>query len=318
MAPATIAPGSANSWSKVSRGRCTMSTQALDPIITVHPTDASARARDSTACSWSASVPSTPPWLRGRSIPKQPALDSCVTRSGRQPTGRLGLRGPGGHRRDQLVDRGQDRLGESGTSSSGLAHACSLGRRGGLVTGGWVAGSGRPAGRSRRRMGASAACRLRSASSQSPLQKTVISAIRSARTVQTCSRRAVRSPRSGTVSDVRCSARNPSSVAVVRTTVTSGPWATYSSSQVANSSSPWIWNRQNGGWPSRKKSVVNRSATTPVRKASASPALSCSTSRSMVCRCRGHAPDARDAAGRGRIGRTVQFPGRAWVVLCSS
>ena len=64
--------------------------------------------------------------------------------------------------------------------------------------------------------------------------------------------------------------------------MTLGPWATYASSQVVNPSSPWIWNHQNGGWPSRRKSVVKRSPGTPVRNASASPAVSCPTSRSVA------------------------------------
>ena len=142
IAPATIVPGSANSSSKVPRGRCTMSTQALDPIITVHPTDASARDRASTACSWSASVPSAPPWLRGRSIPKQPELASSATRSGgsRRAASVSAARADSSGARN--VDRGQDLLGRvRDVLRHGLAHGSpQVSSRG--VTGGWAEAAG--------------------------------------------------------------------------------------------------------------------------------------------------------------------------------
>ena len=68
--------------SKVSRGSFPNSTGASPPIITVHPTEPSARASSSITRIWAGRASSAPPWLRGTSIRKQPAAVSSSTRSG--------------------------------------------------------------------------------------------------------------------------------------------------------------------------------------------------------------------------------------------
>ncbi len=68
--------------SKVSRGSFPKNTGAERPIITVHPTEPSARASSSITRISAGTSSSAPPWLRGTSIRKQPAAVSSSTRSG--------------------------------------------------------------------------------------------------------------------------------------------------------------------------------------------------------------------------------------------
>jgi hypothetical protein len=81
--PARMTSGpSAYRASKVFRGSLASSTGASPPIITVHPTEPSARASSSITRISSGRASSAPPWLCGTSIRKQPVAVSCSTRSG--------------------------------------------------------------------------------------------------------------------------------------------------------------------------------------------------------------------------------------------
>ena len=136
-------PGSANSSSKVARGRSTMSAHALAPIITVHPDRA--RRHGPGPRPRGAGRPASPRPLRGcgagasRSSLPSPGLCHEVRR---HPARGLGLGSPGRHLRGQVVNRGQDRLG--GVRERRFVIVSLNGFSSGLVVDGhrWVGGGG--------------------------------------------------------------------------------------------------------------------------------------------------------------------------------
>ncbi len=81
-APATTTSGPpAYTSANAGAGSLPRIAGAALPIITVHPTDPSARASSRTTAMWSASSSSAPPNRRGTSIRKHPASRSWATRS---------------------------------------------------------------------------------------------------------------------------------------------------------------------------------------------------------------------------------------------
>ena len=87
-----------------------MSHQAHDPIITVQPTEASARLSASKTRSRDGRSAPAPPWLAGRESRKQPRAVSCVSQVGRQPAGLLDLPGARGDHRGEPRNSLQDGL----------------------------------------------------------------------------------------------------------------------------------------------------------------------------------------------------------------
>ena len=152
IAPATIAPGSANSSSKVARGRCTMSNHGTRPDHHRPPDGGIGAGQGLDRVQLVGQRPLDTAVAARQEHPEAAGARQLRHEVGRQPTCGLGLRGPGGH----LREPGRSIAARSASAESGTCFVMVSLMGSPRVSscwsaGGWVGGSGWRRGR--RRMG---------------------------------------------------------------------------------------------------------------------------------------------------------------------